>query len=44
MKVTEALDAAREPLISYEIIPPKRGGSVDDVLSVVEALVRFDPP
>jgi methylenetetrahydrofolate reductase (NADPH) len=44
MKVTEALEAAREPLISYEIIPPKRGGSVDDVLSVVEALVRFDPP
>ena len=27
MRVTEHLDRATETLFSYEIIPPKRGGS-----------------
>ncbi len=48
MKVTEAIDRASAdgaaPLISYEIIPPKRGGSVADALAVVDALAAFDPP
>lgn len=44
MKITEHIERATEPLISYEIIPPKRGGSVDDVLRVVGELARFDPP
>ena len=44
MKVTEHYDAADGPLFSYEIIPPKRGSSVGDVLSVVEALAPYDPP
>ena len=44
MKVVEYLARARDPLISYEVIPPKRGGSVEDVLSVVADLMRFEPP
>lgn len=44
MKVIEHLDRASEPLISYEIIPPKRGGSAEQILDVVEELMRFDPP
>jgi methylenetetrahydrofolate reductase (NADPH) len=44
MKVVELLDKARDPLISYEIIPPKRGGSLQEILSIVESLVDFDPP
>ena len=44
MKVTEHYDQADGPLFSYEIIPPKRGSSVGDVLSVVEALAPYDPP
>ena len=44
MKVTEHYDRADGPLFSYEIIPPKRGSSVADVLSVVEALAPYDPP
>jgi len=44
MKVTEHLDRASEPLISYEIIPPKRGGSADQMLEVVEQLMPFNPP
>jgi len=44
MKVSEHLDRASEPLISYEIIPPKRGGSAEQILKVVEELMAFDPP
>ncbi|WP_022835325.1 methylenetetrahydrofolate reductase [NAD(P)H] [Salisaeta longa] len=44
MKVIEHLERARNPLISYEIIPPKRGGSAEQMLNVVDALMPFDPP
>src|SRR5690606_484637 len=44
MKIAELLAQASEPLISYEIIPPQRGGSVEDVLAVVEDLMPFNPP
>ncbi|HET6568684.1 MAG TPA: methylenetetrahydrofolate reductase [NAD(P)H] [Rhodothermales bacterium] len=44
MKIIERLDRADEPLISYEIIPPTRGGSVQQVLGIVEELMRFEPP
>ena len=44
MKVTEHLDRASNPLISYEIIPPKRGGSAEQMLGVVDELMPFDPP
>ncbi len=42
MKVTEHLAAATEPLISFEIIPPRRG-RIKDLLDVIEAIVRFKP-
>lgn len=44
MKVIDALSQSRNPLISYEIIPPRRGGSVNSIMSIVEHLVKFDPP
>lgn len=44
MKVSEHLDRASNPLISYEIIPPRRGGSADQILQVVDELMPFDPP
>lgn len=44
MKVIEHLERASEPLISYEIIPPKRGGSAEQILNVVDELMRFNPP
>ncbi|TDI69825.1 MAG: methylenetetrahydrofolate reductase [NAD(P)H] [Bacteroidetes bacterium] len=43
MKITELLAQATSLQISYEIIPPKRGGSVRDVIEIVEDLVEFDP-
>lgn len=42
--LAEALEQARDPLISYEIIPPRRGTSMEDVMRVVDDLVRFKPP
>lgn len=44
MTVIEHLSRASEPLISYEIIPPRRGGSVKGVFDIVEQLLPFDPP
>ena len=43
MKVTEHLDRANEPLVSFEIIPPKRGGVLADVLDLMEDLAQHRP-
>ncbi len=44
MKVTEHLAKATEPLISFEIIPPKRGGDIKSLLKVVDDIAQFRPP
>ncbi len=44
MKVTEHIAKANEVLISFEIIPPKRGGDIHQLLSVLEDIVKFNPP
>ncbi|MDA3860789.1 MAG: methylenetetrahydrofolate reductase [Melioribacteraceae bacterium] len=44
MRVTEHLYKANETLISFEIIPPKRGGDIKQLLNVLEDLVKFNPP
>ena len=44
MKVTEHLDRASAPPISFEIIPPLRGGNVQKLLALTEELARFKPP
>ncbi len=44
MKVTEHLERASEPLVSYEIIPPKRGGSIEGVFDTIENVLPFHPP
>ncbi len=44
MKVTEHLSKAKDPLISFEIIPPKRGGDVKGLLSVIEDISKYKPP
>jgi methylenetetrahydrofolate reductase (NADPH) len=35
MKVIEHLDKAKQPLISFELIPPKRGGDIKSLLAVI---------
>ncbi len=44
MKVIEHIEAATEPLISFEIIPPQRGGRLDSLLGLIEDLAQFNPP
>jgi len=44
MKVTEHLDRATRPLISFEIIPPLRGGDVKGLLGLIDDLVKYQPP
>ena len=44
MKVTDFLENKNKTHFSFEIIPPFRGGSIDKVFSLVEDLMRFDPP
>lgn len=44
MKVIEHYERAETPLVSYEIIPPRRGGSFEEMLAIVEALLPFEPP
>jgi len=44
MKVIEHLQNSSEPPISFEIIPPLRGGNLQTLLSLIEDLVQFRPP
>jgi methylenetetrahydrofolate reductase (NADPH) len=44
MRVTEHLAKAEKPPISFEIIPPLRGGDVKGLLTLIDDLVRYHPP
>ena len=44
MKIIEHLQKANDTLISFEIIPPKRGGNFQQLMSALDDLVKFNPP
>lgn len=44
MKVVEHLTNATRPLVSVEIIPPRRGRDVRRIYEAVESIMPFDPP
>ncbi len=44
MKVIEHYNQAEAPLISFEIIPPKRGGSIKKVFDSLDQVMKFTPP
>ncbi|MGH9381370.1 MAG: methylenetetrahydrofolate reductase [Thermoanaerobaculia bacterium] len=44
MKVLEHLERADGQLISFEIIPPLRGGSFEKLRSLIEELIALEPP
>lgn len=45
MKVTEYFDRSEgKTLISFEILPPLKGGGVDDIFSSLDPLMEFKPP
>jgi methylenetetrahydrofolate reductase (NADPH) len=44
MKVIDHLARAERPLVSFEIIPPLRGGNVKSLLALIDDLVKYRPP
>jgi methylenetetrahydrofolate reductase (NADPH) len=44
MKVTEHLQKADRPLISFELVPPMRGGDIKRLFALIEDLQKFKPP
>ncbi len=44
MKVTEHFKKSQKTLFSYEIIPPKRGRSINSIFELIEQLLPFEPP
>ena len=44
MHVTEHLQRAKRTLFSFEIIPPPRGGTVRDIIDIVEQVAPVKPP
>ncbi len=44
MKVIEHYENAKEPLVSFEVIPPKRGGNIASVFETLDQVMRFRPP
>jgi methylenetetrahydrofolate reductase (NADPH) len=44
LHVTEHIDRASDPLFSYEIIPPLRGQSAQEIIDIVEQVMPYEPP
>ena len=44
MKVIEHIAKTTNTLISFEIIPPKRGGNVSQIMGVLDDLKKYNPP
>jgi methylenetetrahydrofolate reductase (NADPH) len=44
MKVVDLLTDGDTPNVSYEIVPPRRGSSLAEILEIVDQLSEFDPP
>ena len=44
MKVIDHLQEAKRPLVSFEIIPPLRGGDLASLLRLIETLAKYRPP
>lgn len=44
MKVIEHILNATQPLVSVEIIPPKRGGNVQQIYDAINSIKHFNPP
>lgn len=44
MKVTEHIDAAAgKPIVSFEILPPTKGKSIESIYQILDPLIEFNP-
>ncbi|UKJ07267.1 methylenetetrahydrofolate reductase [NAD(P)H] [Solitalea lacus] len=44
MKITEHIQNAKKPLFSFELLPPMKGQSIDQIFEAIEPLMEFEPP
>ena len=45
MKVIEHLErSGGNPIISFEVIPPKRGGDITQLFGVIQDIMKYEPP
>jgi methylenetetrahydrofolate reductase (NADPH) len=44
VKVIEYFEKSNNPLISFEIIPPLRGGDIKQIFNIIEELMVYKPP
>lgn len=44
MKVIEHLERLTNPVVSVEIIPPRRGGNISQIYQAIESIKQFHPP
>jgi len=44
MKITDHLKQAKDTLFSFEIIPPKKGKSIQELYDNIDPLMEFKPP
>lgn len=44
MRVIDHLNSAKNPTVSLEIIPPKRGGNIQKLHEAIESVLPFHPP
>ncbi|MND62379.1 5,10-methylenetetrahydrofolate reductase [compost metagenome] len=44
MKITEHIQNAKRPLFSFELLPPMKGQSIDQIFEAIEPLMEFEPP
>jgi len=43
MKVVEHIDQAKSPIFSFEIVPPPRGRSIQDIIEIADTLAPLKP-
>lgn len=44
MKVTEHIEKAKRPLISFEILPLNRGGDINQLFNLLDDIIKYEPP
>ena len=43
MKIIDIIKEAKQPVFSFEILPPLKGNSIDKVYNIIDRLLKFNP-
>ena len=43
MKISEIISQSKEPIFSFEILPPLKGNSIFKVFNIIDKLLKFNP-